>query len=189
VQEGRSLFCGEQALCGETSWPLRARKFLPETGRNSSEACRTSSVLESADRSLVNQTQAAPATTDADREAMQLTVRDSTSTPVAAPTSHPTLSVDTSERLRHVVRFMDSVVLKRGKPAGVFGCELWHKLGGAPPVDFRECQPLGTDTASPYLAEYEGADAGKIVHYLGRWVSTRGDHGPWSPVVSATLTG
>ena len=81
------------------------------------------------------------------------------------------------------------MVIARGKPAGVFGCELWHKIGGAPPVDVKECLPLGTDTASPYLAEYEGSDAGKTVHYLGRWVSTRGEHGPWSAVVSATITG
>jgi len=45
------------------------------------------------------------------------------------------------------------------------------------------------DSATPYLAEYPGAQAGKMAHYLLRWASTRGEKGPWSEVTSATIVG
>jgi hypothetical protein len=34
-----------------------------------------------------------------------------------------------------------------------------------------------------------GADAGKPVHFIGRWQSTRGDKGQISVTVSATVRG
>jgi hypothetical protein len=32
-------------------------------------------------------------------------------------------------------------------------------------------------------------DAGKTVHFVGRWQNTRGEHGPLSETVSATAPG
>jgi hypothetical protein len=146
--------------------------------------------LEAADRVLVNQTQVASGTTDEDRKAMQLTTSSASRTSVGPPTSRPVLTIDTSQRLRHTVSFTDEATPgRRAKPAGVFGCELWHKIGGTAPLDQKECLPLGTDTASPYLAEYDGTEAGKTIYYMGRWVSTRGEYGPWSTVTTATVTG
>jgi hypothetical protein len=46
----------------------------------------------------------------------------------------------------------------------------------------------GLDTATPYLKTFAGADAGKTAHYRLRWVNTRQEAGPWSPVYSATIT-
>jgi hypothetical protein len=34
-----------------------------------------------------------------------------------------------------------------------------------------------------------GADAGKNAHYLVRWITSRGDAGPWSETASATIAG
>jgi hypothetical protein len=36
---------------------------------------------------------------------------------------------------------------------------------------------------------FDGADANKTVTYWLRWVSTRGEAGPWSAAVSATVPG
>ena len=60
------------------------------------------------------------------------------------------------------------------------------------PITFRpatpsQCAFLTLDTRTPYRADWTGADAGKIAHYLLRWVSTRGEKGPWSETVSATI--
>ena len=44
-----------------------------------------------------------------------------------------------------------------------------------------------TDTRTPYLAKYVGADANKVAHYMLRWVNTKGDKGPWSETGSATI--
>jgi hypothetical protein len=34
---------------------------------------------------------------------------------------------------------------------------------------------------------FSGGDGGKNAHYILRWVNTRGQKGPWSEVVSATI--
>ena len=39
------------------------------------------------------------------------------------------------------------------------------------------------------MEEYTGAQAGQMVWYWLRWVNTRGDKGPWSEPVSATIAG
>lgn len=36
-------------------------------------------------------------------------------------------------------------------------------------------------------AEYRAADGGKTAVYMLRWVSTRGEEGPWSEVTTATV--
>ena len=77
----------------------------------------------------------------------------------------------------------------KAKPEGVAGCEIWVKIGGNPPADPGELRYLATDTSTPYLAEYTGADAGKLAHYWLRWVNTRGEKGPWSDSVSGTIPG
>jgi hypothetical protein len=45
------------------------------------------------------------------------------------------------------------------------------------------------DAASPYVAEFEGRDAGKTAYYVLRWVTTRGEKGLWSETVAATIAG
>lgn len=75
------------------------------------------------------------------------------------------------------------------KPAGAIGCEIWMKHGGPPPAGLSECTFLALDTRTPYTAEFDGADANATAHFIGRWVSTRGDKGPLSETVSATVPG
>lgn len=67
------------------------------------------------------------------------------------------------------------------------GCEIWVKVGDPAPTDPSQLSFLALDTASPYVAEYDGADAGKTAHYMLRWVNTREEKGPWSQTVSATI--
>lgn len=139
-------------------------------------------------RPLVRQLQARAAVKDSDRQALGLNVKSSTRTAAAAPTTRPVATVDTSQRLRHVISFVDEQTPgSRAKPAGTMGCEIWVKVGPTPPVDASECRYLATDTATPYTAEYDGADGGKIAHYMLRWINTRGERGPWSQTVSATI--
>jgi hypothetical protein len=45
------------------------------------------------------------------------------------------------------------------------------------------------DKTTPYLMEFESSDAGKTAWWAMRWVNTRGEHGPWSAMVSATIGG
>jgi hypothetical protein len=75
------------------------------------------------------------------------------------------------------------------KPDGVMGCEIWVKVGDPVPAGSNDVQFLGLDSASPYVAEYDGSKGGQKAHYMLRWVTTRGDKGPWNETVSATIAG
>ena len=146
--------------------------------------------FETGIRALVRRLQASPAVSDEERKALGLTVRDDTLTPAAAAATRPVGVVSTAQRLRHEIRFFDEATpTSRAKPAGVMGCEIWVKVGTTPPADSSECTFLALDTASPYVAEYPGTDAGKTAYYMLRWVTTRGDKGPWSETLAATIAG
>lgn len=149
--------------------------------------------LESAVRSLVKRLQVSSAVDDTERAALGITVPDRVRTAATGDiTTRPIGVVDTSQRLRHEIRFSDEATpTRRAKPAGVMGCEIWVKIlpvGEAPPVSADELRFITLDTASPYIAEYDGANGGKTAHYMLRWVKSSGEKGPWSETVSATIT-
>lgn len=110
-------------------------------------------------------------------------------TPVSNPT-RPIGKVDTSQRLRHTISFADEATpdLKR-KPAGTIGCAIYQKIGGAAPTDGKECVFVALDTATPYLNEFDGAEAGKMIHYMLRWALKDETYSAWSETISATVTG
>ena len=146
--------------------------------------------LETQIRLVVKGIQARPKVTDAAKAALQITVKDTTPTDVAPPSTAPVGKVDTSKRLEHTIEFFDSATPKsHAKPAGVRGCQIWVKVGNPAPVAASELHYLATDTRSPYVAQYDGADGGKQAHYWLRWENTHAETGPWSACVSATIGG
>jgi len=127
---------------------------------------------------------------NSERERMGLTVKSGTHTPVGLPTTCPVGTIDFSVRLQHTINFVDEASPRsKAKPEGVHGCEIWAKKGGDAPKDASELTYLATDTHTPYVMAYEGADAGKIVYYWLRWINTKGQHGPWSSPISAMVVG
>ena len=149
--------------------------------------------LESAIRQLVRQLQASSAVNDTERASLGITVPDTIKTvAIGGISTRPIGAVDTSQRLRHEIKFTDEATpTSRAKPDGVMGCEIWVKVlptGEAAPVGDDGLSFVTLDTASPYTVEYDGADGGKTAHYMLRWVKKNGDKGPWSETVSATIT-
>ena len=129
----------------------------------------------------------ASALTIEDRNTLNLAERSTARTPVAVPSTKPIGQVDTSRRLEHTISFTneDGAV---AKPTGVRGCQIWYKIGEAA-IDPSQLSYMATDTASPYTQKFNGENAGKNVYYWLRWENTRGETGPWSDVVMATITG
>ena len=157
----------------------QAAREAKETGRGG---------LEGVIRPLVARLQASAAVDDTERQALGITVRDAIPTPVTPPITRPVVSVDASQRLQHTIAFADEATpTRKAKPAGVRGAQVWVKIGDPAPVDPSELTFLATDTRTPYLAQFEGADANKVAHYMLRWESTRGEPGPWSETASATI--
>lgn len=161
-----------------------------QSARQAKDASRDS--LESAIRQLVRQLQASGDVDDAERAALGITIPDTIPTAAGGIDTRPIGMVDTSQRLRHEIRFVDEATpTSRAKPQGVMGCEIWVKVaptGDPAPADPDELSFVAMDTASPYITEYDGANGGKTAHYMLRWVSTSGEKGPWSETVSATIT-
>ena len=103
-----------------------------QSARQAKDASRDT--LESAIRQLVRQLQASGDVDDAERAALGITIPDRVRTTAADDvTTRPVGMVDTSQRLRHEIRFSDEATpTSRAKPAGVMGCEIWVKVYTGP---------------------------------------------------------
>lgn len=124
-----------------------------------------------------------------DREHMGITIKSDQRTPAPVPTSSPIGRIDYSRRMLHLIYFSDSESSSRGKPEGVYGCEIWIKRGGEEPKSNTEFTYLAIDTKSPYQMSFTLEDIGKRMYYLSRWINTRGETGPWSIIISAVVAG
>ncbi len=146
-------------------------------------------VLETIQRALVGQIQKRPATTDAQRTDLRITVPDNTPTaPINSIDTWPVATVDTSTSLRHRLDFRDSgTPNSRAKPDGVMLCEIWEYIGDTAPVDENAYVFLASETKTPHRNDFPAADARKTAFYRLRWKLKSGNYGPWSHVVSATI--
>lgn len=142
-------------------------------------------------REVARRIQADASVTDDQRAALDITVRDETPTPAAAPTTRPLVKVDFSKRLRHTLSYADQATpTRRARPRGVLGVEVWVRVtapGEPPPSRPSDLRFLMLATRTPAITEFTGPDGGKTAHYMLRWLSTRGDAGPWSETASATV--
>lgn len=151
---------------------------------------QTRATLTTQARAAIRIIQNNPAVTDEQRQSMGLPVHDDKRTRVPVPTTRPVVQIESLEHLEHVVNFRDESKPKsKAKPAGVRGAEIWIWIGPNPPADPAGFRWVALDSATPYLMVHEGADVGKTACYALRWENTRGEPGPWSDVVSATIQG
>jgi hypothetical protein len=187
-----------------------AAQAAAEAARQSKDTARRS--LEAEIRPVTRFVQGYIKTTDADRANMGITVRDGSLTPAAPPTTRPLVRVDTAQRLVHTVRFSDeSTPTRRRKPHGVLGAEVWVAIAAPhdPPPVLRFAgeqgsgfggQGSGSDgagdsgfrflsisTSGTMQTDFSTAEAGRTAYYALRWLSTRGETGPWSEVAAATV--
>jgi hypothetical protein len=148
-------------------------------------------IVEENIRALVNRIQAAPGTSDADREALGITVRGREGFAEAGlnpADDRPLATIDISSRLKHVFKVQNQTAagVKSGRPAGTLGAEIWRKVGTTP-ATAEELTLVGIATRSQYVIEYPLEDGGKQAHYMLRWVNAKGETGSWSDTESATI--
>ncbi len=127
--------------------------------------------------------------TDEQRLLAGLPVHDKTRTRPPVPTTRPVATIDTSERMRHTINWHDeNTPNSKGKPDGVHAAEIRCFIGATPPTDPDQYDFVALDTGTPYLLEHKPADASGLATYILRWGNTRNEFGPWSEMVSATIT-
>jgi hypothetical protein len=165
-----------------------AAQVAAKTAREVKDAGRTA--LYASIRALVKVIQAHPGVTDAQRQALGITVPKTNKTPVPPPTDRPDPDVHEIDELTHTLRIVNSDTNKATKPEGVSGVEVWMKLvpaGDPAPVNPDELEFAGFTTTSKFVRDFDGTDAGKTAFYRTRYLSTRGEHGPWGNQVGATV--
>lgn len=144
--------------------------------------------LERPARALTQQIQKRTVTTDTQRARLGISQPAQARKAAPVPSTRPIARVDTGERLTHIIYFSDEQTpTSKARPEGVIGCEIWNKIGGTAPTDQKELSFVFMDPVAPHKITYTGEDAGKVAHYMLRWINTKGEAGPWSRTVSATI--
>ena len=176
----------------QTAWDTDYDEHL--TAQASAQAARAAKDAERATyvallRSFSQQIQKRTGTTDAQRGGLGITIPDTEPTPVPAPTTAPVLNIVTSERLRHIVEASKTALEGGGlgKPTGVRGVQLWRKIGDPTPTAESDFEFVSEFTRTRMTLKYQMTQGGQTVYYQARWVSTRGQTGPWGELVSATV--
>lgn len=166
--------------------------------------------LEAALRPLAKIIQTDPATTDADRARLGITIKapgerggrpgerggSLAGRASSPPSSRPTVLVEVAARCTHTLRLL-SEATRAALPRGVQRAELFVALTPAdqpaprpPPIHEPGAGPyryLGSFTRFPARLTFDPDRAGLQAHYVARWASARGGPGGWSDTASATV--
>jgi len=139
-----------------------------------------------------------PKTTDADRAAIGISVRDTGGAPVPPPASRPLLLVEAGSRLTHRLRIFDERAVdgdgagnpRKARPRGSLGAEVYLAIVAPqeqPPADMDKYKFVRTVTSGAAEVAFEPTQGGSRAAYLVRWVSATGEPGPWGETVTATV--
>lgn len=139
-------------------------------------------------RGLAQKVHGTPGMTNAIRAEAGLPDRGGARSSVGAPDTKPLPRIEGVEHYTLVIHWVDEETpLRRAKPDGVLGAQIYRYIGDQAPVDPAAFSFLGLDTATPYRDDHDPANAGKTAHYVLRWQNAKGETGPWSSVISAKI--
>ena len=143
-------------------------------------------LLTTAVRAVNNSVQANGTITDAQRAGAGLPVHKTSHTPVPAPQTAPMIFKLDNEHLVQRLHFVDSATPgSKARPAGAALCEIRQQIvaaGGAAPTDAATMPMLALDSRPPHRTDFDSGDVGKTAYYALRWVSGKGEQGPWSGI-------
>ena len=124
--------------------------------------------------------------TDQDRFDLGIKVPDRKPTPTPTPTTFPVANFDLSMIRRITAHYRDSESITIAKPFGVHGAEIKWVISDEKPAS-DAAMNSSFDTRTPFTLEFEEEKRSKKVWMLFRWENTRGEKGPWSEMISATI--
>jgi len=145
-------------------------------------------------RAAVRQLRANPSFDDAMAVSLGLPIYDKKPTPKRAGTEIPTLKVEIAGPQTHAISFWQMTEEhqeKASRPAWARAMKILRSVvevgEPCPPIELMGY--LASDTAPPYVVMYGHEAVGKDAYYRGAWETPRGEIGPWSPAVRATIAG
>jgi hypothetical protein len=122
---------------------------------------------------------------DADKIAIGVRPQNPKRRPIDVPRSSPLLKIVGAASRSHSLHFNDSnTPTSRAKPFGAIQLQVFVALADTPVRDPELAHYCGGASRNGFEVSYEHEDDGKVATYFGRWVSRRGDVGPWSLPVS-----
>lgn len=124
---------------------------------------------------------------NAERVVMGITIPDREPSPAPVPTTNPTLNIGTEDVGMHRVVFYDEFHNTKGKPRFVAYCDIRYHIGTEAPTHPDEYGTPRVATKNPVIVNHYGF-SGQRVYYIARWVNSRNEPGPWSPVFSGIVT-
>jgi hypothetical protein len=107
---------------------------------------------------------------------------------VKVPASSPLLKIIGATPGSQTLRYNDtSTPTSRGKPHGAMFLEVRVAVGDEIAQSVDEARPAGLFTRNPIGVTFTSDDDRKKATYWARWVSRRGEFGPWSAPVSMSI--
>jgi hypothetical protein len=109
--------------------------------------------------------------------------------PSPKPDKHPGCGIDTSEFRQVKIDYYEvDGTHKKAKPDGVHGVEARSAVFDTPrEVHISDLTNSLFDTRTPLVLEFADEDRGKTLYFALRWENTRGEKGPFGPILSAVI--
>lgn len=169
------------------NWALHQNPSTRTTTVNSTKDTMREE-MEPVIRDIQNTAEVSPELTQTDRDVLRVPERDTTPTPVDAPTVNPDITIETREHLQVVVRIHNPIEPDtNAKPPGVAMTEFYQYIGNNPP-DQTEWMHIGGTGRFLHTISYAEADLGKTAHIVARYRNSKGEFGPYSDPIQVVVS-
>ena len=121
------------------------------------------------------------------RDMLGLPAKDTTRSPIPAPTSYPEFFVKVKDIRTVEVHFKIMGSSHRGKPYGYNGAVIYYDVLDTPPADPSELRHSLLATKTPYPLTFTEAERGKRVYIALVWQNEKGQRGPFSQIEAAVI--
>lgn len=142
--------------------------------------------LRATTRSIARQIDNLERTTDDQRQALGLTIRDTTKTPVPPPSTQPLINVKAT-RGRTVVLSLRGSEESRAKPDGAFNATIVTFSGPEAPMSPSEWTFAANATLSTVELPFAASDQSDTVWITAFWNNRRGQSGPAATPLKVNL--
>ncbi|MDR1074233.1 MAG: hypothetical protein LBL45_11275 [Treponema sp.] len=128
-----------------------------------------------------------PAVSDAQREAIGVTVHDGVRTTIPAPKTRPEFNFKVADIMRIQIDFRDQGSASRAIPYGYNGAVFCYATADAPVADYKLLVNSALLTHSPWTLNLPPEAQGKTLSGAMMWQNEKGDTGRWSEILSIII--
>jgi hypothetical protein len=125
---------------------------------------------------------------DPDKLFMGIHPKDTTPTVHGTPGSQPGTEVEnTRNHYEHLIRAINTERGDHSKPEDAYGVRYAWQVGGEKPASGADLPKSKFNRRTTHVVQHTEAVKGKTAFYSTCYENSKGDTGPWSPVVEAVI--